>query len=69
MPNYVKNRRKIKCLICKNSWKNNPKNSNTQDLHRFEYAATDRITKTLNTTKDNGTAETIEELDKLSQTI
>ena len=38
---------------------NNPKTSNILEFYWFEYTATERITKALNTTKDNGTTETI----------
>ena len=47
----------------------NPKTNNTQELHQCKYAATERTTKALNTLNYNGTTKTIEELDKLCQTL
>ena len=53
-----------------NSWfprahgQNNTKTSNPEELRQFEYRATERITKALNATKENGTAKNIEKIDK-----
>ena len=68
MQNCLINRRRAKCLICKSAWKIILKLATLNSSTCFNIKRLrEEHDEALNAAKDNGTKETIEELDKLSQ--
>ena len=68
--NWIRNRIRTKCLICKNAWKKILRLATLKSSARLNLQGLrEEHDEILNAAKNNGTTETIEELDKLRQIL